>query len=380
MASSGKTCNGVFGLLLLTLFAFNASTAFAQDHKIGIIVPQTGDEKSEGIHTLRAAQLAVKEVNDAGGVNGKKINLIVMDSKSTPEGSLESFRLLIDKEKVEAVIAPIKSAQIIGLIPMIKANKVPTFIGGTAVRLTQDSDRWAFRMRPDDSIVSTAMMKFVKEELKLNKIGILNDTSAFGSGGGNYVAKAAADTGVTVVKRIQFEAKDQQNYKKYLTEMKDAGVDAIVLYMAGAKLVGAFQIAYKEVGRPFKFVGSPANATKLTIETSKDASEGVYAIGDMIYGDTDYAKKFYSAYRAEFKADPDSIYSFSYDSIRLFASALKSNPKNSEQLREAVLATKNTESLLGMINFDSYGNGIHEVNVAEIKGGKPVHIKTVRAK
>ena len=368
---------GILCALMPMTFIIGSSLAIAADEiVIGFQSPDTGADVKESIPMKRALELAVKKVNQKG-INGKKLKVITVDHKSTPPGALESFNQLVT-QKVVAVVGPIKSAQIIAMLPAITTSKTPIFIGGTAVRLTQGSDRWAFRMRPDDSIVAAAMTKFIADDLKKKKIGILNDDSAFGTGGANFVAKGADDNKLGIVKRLQYKTTDRSEFKKIVADFKAAGVEVVVSYNSNAEDTGHLHRAIKEAGNPFQFVGSPSNASKLSLETAKGASEGAYVVGDMTFGQTDLIRNFSSEYKKEFGDDPDSIYSYTYDSILVLAKALETNPKDGEALRNAIFAVKGHDGILGKVAFDQLGNGIQEANVCKIKDGKPELIKAVK--
>ena len=150
---------------------------------------------------VKAIKLALKEINAAGGVNGKKIDLRIIDNQSTNPGALAALQKAVDQEKVLAMIGCLYSTQVFATSDATKNYGIPTMIGATNVNLTRQGNPWLFRVRPDDSVAASAMVKYIKEDTKFTKIGILHDADAFGTGGADLVEKGAKEAGLTVVKR-----------------------------------------------------------------------------------------------------------------------------------------------------------------------------------
>ena len=144
---------------------------------------------------IKAIKLAVKQINEAGGVNGKKIDLVIVDNQSTNPGALAALQKAVEQEKVLALVGSVKSTQILAMSDAIKNYGIPTIIGGTNATLTRQGNPWLFRVRPDDSIAASAMVKYIKENTKFTKVGILHDSDAFGTGGADLVEKGARELG-----------------------------------------------------------------------------------------------------------------------------------------------------------------------------------------
>ena len=206
-----------------------ALPAAAQDLRIGFTPPVTGASAAEGSFQIKAIKLALKEINAAGGVNGKKIDLRQVDNQSSNPGALAALQKAVEQEKVLVLVGSVKSTQILAISDAIKTYGIPTMIGGTNATLTRQGNPWLFRVRPDDSIAAAAMVKYIKEDAKLTKIGILHDTDAFGTGGADLVEKYAKEQGLTVVKREKYTTKDK-DFTAQLLSLKNAGTQIMVVY------------------------------------------------------------------------------------------------------------------------------------------------------
>ena len=246
-------------LLSMVLALAGSGIAMAADEiKIGFTPPLTGDSAAEGALQIKAIKLAVKEINAAGGINGKKINLLMVDNRSTNPGALAALQKAVEQDKVLALVGSVRSTQVLATSDAIKSYGVPTIIGGTNVNLTKQGNPWLFRVRPDDSITAGAMVKYIKEDTKFTKIGILNDTEAFGQGGGDLVEKYTKEYGLTMVKRERFTPKDK-DYTAFLLSLKNAGAQVMVVY-SPAPDTAVVQRQVRQLGSPFKYLGSPSSA------------------------------------------------------------------------------------------------------------------------
>jgi branched-chain amino acid transport system substrate-binding protein len=225
----------------------------------------------------------LKQINAAGGVNGKQINFIMEDNQSTNPGALAALQKAVEQDKVLALVGSVKSTQILAMSDAVKGYGVPMMIGGTNATLTKQGNPWLFRVRPDDSIAAAAMVKYIKEDNKFTKVGILHDTDAFGTGGADLVEQGAKAAGLTVVKREKYTTKDK-DFTAQLLSLKNAGAEIVVLYGTNPEDVAVIQRQYRQLGSPFKYIGSPSSQMKDCLNLAKDASEGILAVADFVPG------------------------------------------------------------------------------------------------
>ena len=242
----------------------------ADDIRIGFTPPITGQHAAAGSLQVKAIKLALKEINAAGGVNGKKIDLRIIDSQSTNPGALAALQKAVDQEKVVALIGCLYSTQVLATSDAIKNYGIPTIIGATNVSITKQGNPWLFRVRPDDSIAAGAMVRYIKENTKLTKIGLLHDADAMGTGGADLVEKGAKEAGLTIVRRekIATAAKD---FTAELLAMKNAGAEILVFY-GHQEATALLQRQVRQLGSPFKFLGSPSAASKDSLNLAKEAA------------------------------------------------------------------------------------------------------------
>jgi branched-chain amino acid transport system substrate-binding protein len=348
----------------------------AQDIRIGFTPPVTGASAAEGAFQIKALKLALKEINSAGGINGKKIDLRQVDNQSSNPGALAALQKAVEQEKALALVGFVKSTQILAASDAIKGYGVPTIVGGTNVTLTQQGNPWLFRVRPDDSIAALAMVKYIKEDAKFTKVGILHDTDAFGAGGADLVEKYAKEQGLTVVKREKYTTKDK-DYTAQLLSLKNGGAQIMVLYAPNPEDAAVVMRQLRQLGSPFKYLGSPSSQHRDALNLARDAAEGIWAVADFVPGASEVNKKYGEAYKKEYNEEYDALSAWTYDGLYILAGAIKKVGEDRAKIREAILATQGYKGVLGTFSFTPNGDGLHEVSVVQIEKGNPKLLKIV---
>jgi branched-chain amino acid transport system substrate-binding protein len=363
---------------LVAVAAIGSGVAVAADPeiKLGFTPPVTGGSAAEGALQLKAIKLALKEINAAGGVNGKKINLIVVDNQSSNPGALTALQKAVEQEKVLALVGSVKSTQILAMSDAVKGYAIPMMIGGTNATLTKQGNPWLFRVRPDDSIAAAAMVKYIKEDSKLTKVGILHDSDAFGTGGADLVEQGAKAAGLTVVKRERYTTKEK-DFTAQLLSLKNAGTQIMVLYGTNPEDVAVIQRQYRQLGSPFKYIGSPSSQMKDALNLSREAANGLLAIADFVPGQSEMNKKYAVDYKKEYNEEYDTTSAWAYDGLNILVAAIKKGGEDRAKIREAILATQGYKGVLGTFSFTPNGDGLSEVSVVEIDKGMPKLLKVV---
>lgn len=349
----------------------SSSSGLPAQVKIGMNTTLTGKAAAEGELAKKAADLAVEEINAKGGIGGKaKIQLLVQDSQSTDQGAVTAFRKSIDSDAVDVFLGPVKSTQVLAMIDQINETKIPTIVGGTNVTLTQKGIKWLFRMRPNDGVAAPAMVRYITEELKLTKVAILHDSDAFGTGGGDLLEKALKDKNLTPVKREKYTGGDK-DFTPQLTNIKTANPEIMCLYATNIADDGVILKQVKQLGLTFKIMGSPSTAQTTVYDLAKEAQDGIYSTVDYVPESTPVARNYFNAYRKKFGVDPDDLSAWAYDAIYVFADGIRAaGSVDKARVRDAIAGIHNDVRVIGTVNFDKLGDGLHSVAVVQMAGGK----------
>lgn len=381
MRNGRRFCSLTLTAVLALGLIVAAAPAGAQEIRLAFTPPITGASAAEGALQIKAIDLALKQINAAGGVNGKKINLVKVDNQSTNPGALAALQKAVEQEKVLALVGSVKSTQILAMSDAIKNYGVPAMIGGTNATLTKQGNPWLFRVRPDDSIAAAAMVKYIKEDTQFTKVGILHDTDAFGTGGADLVEQGAKAVGLTVVKREKYTTKEK-DFTAQLLSIKNSGAQIMVIYGTNPEDVAVIQRQYRQLGSPFKYIGSPSSQMKDCLNLSRDAAEGLIAVADFVPGQSEVNKKYAADYTKEYKEVYDTTSAWTYDGLNILVNAIKKAGEDRAKIREAILATQGYAGVLGTFSFTPNGDGLSEVSVVQIEKGAPklMKIVNVRAK
>ena len=369
-------------LCFLVTAAIGGGLAIAGEQiRIGFTPPITGGSAAEGALQIKALKLALKDINESGGVNGKQIDLIYVDNQSTNPGALAALQRAVEQEKVLALVGVVKSTQILAMSDAVKNYAIPTMIGGTNATLTRQGNPWLFRVRPDDSVAAAAMVKYVKEDTTLTKIGILHDADAFGTGGADLVEKGAKELGLTVVRRDKYTT-GTRDYTAQLLALKGAGAEIMILYGTNPEDVAVIMRQYRQLGSPFKYLGSPSSGNKDALNLAKELAVGLLAVNDFTPG-TPEITKYADAYKKEFGEVYDAANAWSHDGLNILVNAIRKGGEDRAKIREVILATQGYKGVLGTFNFTPNGDGLSAVSICEIQPGnqfKLVKVVNVVAK
>ncbi len=374
-----KRSQRIFMVSLLSIMALaviGGGIAIADEGiRIGFTPTITGTHAAGGALSVKSIKLALKEINDAGGVNGEKIDLRIIDSQSSNPGALAALQKAVEQDHVLALIGCLYSTQVLATSDAIKKYSIPTLMGATNVNLTKQGNPWLFRTRPDDSIAAGGMVKYIKEDTKFTKVGILHDTDAFGTGGADLVEKAAKEAGLTVVKREKYVTAEKE-FTPLILAMKNAGAEVVIFY-GHEEATALFQRQMRQLGSPFKFLGSPSAASKDALNLAKEAAEGIWAVVDFVPGQTEENRRFAEAYKKEYNENYDSLSVWTYDSLKILVNAIKTAGKDRAKIREAILATQGYKGVQGTYSFTPNGDGLSEVSIVQIENGRPKLLKIV---
>jgi branched-chain amino acid transport system substrate-binding protein len=346
--------------------------------RIGMGIPITGAHSSEAPYYVNCVKLAEKQINQAGGINGKKLRVIIIDNQSTNPGALAALNKAVEQDKVLAFIGPVKSTQILAMSDAVKSYGIPMMVGGTNETITKQGNPWLFRCRVSDGIVAAVLVKYIKEE-KLTKIGVIYSNEAFGSGGADAIERNAKLQGLKVVARERFNLGDR-DFTAQLLALKRAGAEVMIPYSVGVNEFARITVEYRQLGSPYKYVGPPAIAMKPVLDLSREESEGLVGFVDSVPGMNATNRRFVEAYRKTYNSEPDTQAPWSYDAVNLLSIAIRKSGGDRAKIRETILATKGYERVLGVYTFTPEGEGLNGGPIAVIKNGKPQLVKMVSVK
>jgi branched-chain amino acid transport system substrate-binding protein len=348
----------------------------AEPLKIGMVTTLTGASAESGRYETQGAKLAAEEVNKAGGVLGRPIELVIEDSQSTNPGGVLAFSKLAGDKDIPGFIGPVFSTQIHAIAPDIQRLGKPVMIGGSDPQLTHMGNPWLFRFRPNDTYSARVIADYGVKTLDKRKWAIVHTTDAFGTSGMKNLVEVLKGMGVEPG-LVQGYTNYSQDFTPVVLAVKQSGADVMGTYMFPPDL-GIFARQLRQLGVNIAWVGSPSTAATTALKLAGPALYGSYAVSDFAADSSPAAKEFASKYEATYKSAPDYLGAWTNDAVHVLALAID-NAKSLEpqKIRDAILSVKDYPGVEGTYNFDPNGDGLHGYNVVKNDNGKIVFIKHI---
>ncbi|UUX97627.1 ABC transporter substrate-binding protein [Aquabacterium sp. J223] len=313
---AGVALAAAAGLPTLTL-------AQAQDLKIGVAEALSGGAAQYGVAIRNGFQLAVDEINAAGGVNGRKISLVVEDEQGKKEEAINVFKKLIFQDQVLMVFGPTLSNSAQAADPIAQAAKTVAFgTSNTADGITSIGD-YVFRNSVTEADVLPETLKMAVKKAGVKKVAVLygNDDVFTKSGYDNF--KRALDDLKIPVTTTETFAKGDVDFKAQLTKIKATNPDALVLSALIAE--GApIMVQARQLGLNVPVIGGNGMNSVRVFDLAKERADNLW-VGSpwSIENQTDANRKFIVAYTSKYKSAPDQFAAQAYDAMYIATQAMK---------------------------------------------------------
>jgi branched-chain amino acid transport system substrate-binding protein len=326
--------------------------------KIGLIASLNGEQQPWGLDSKNGAELAVEEINAAGGIQGKKIELIVEDTGSKPEGGKSATEKLVSEDQVLCVLGEVASGITLPAAQVCQENGVPIIaIGATRVDVTQQGGA-TFRVCYTDDFQGAAMAKYAYEDLKLRKVAILTDRKLpYSTGLSDVFTRAFQALGGEIVAEEKYES-GNIDFKAQLTNIKDKNPDG--LFCSGYFTeVGPIARQRQSLGLNVPMLGGDGWDSKDLLDSGGEGIiGGFFANHYHISESRPEVASFVANYKKKYGSDAGTaMAALSYDAANVCFEALK-NAKalDSKSLIEAIQAIKDFKGVSGNITIGADGN------------------------
>jgi len=365
---------------LIPILAAAALSASAEDPiRIGEYACLTGKEASLGTSSHQGTILAVDHVNEAGGVLGRKLELVTEDTQSKPGESSTSVRKLIARDHVVAVLGEVASSRSLEAAPVCQAAEIPMISPGSTNPKVTETGNYIFRVCFIDPFQGPVLAKFALTRLKSKRLAIFSSsTSAYSVGLAKFFKQAFIDGGGEVVAEPKY-AEGDKDFKGQLTAIRAAGVDAVFspgYYNEGALIVKQA----RELGITVPVFGGDSWEAQSLIDLGGDAVEGAYLCSHYSPEDpSPRVQDFVAAYRQRFGgATPDSNASLGYDSVLVLADAIRrAGTTEHRALRDAIASTKDFDAVTGRITINEKRDASKNAVIIQVRNGRFQFVESV---
>lgn len=341
--------------------------------KIGHFASLTGSEATFGQQVDNGIKLAVDEINAAGGINGRKVELITEDTQSLTQPSINAAEKLIGKDNVVCLLGEVASSRSLAAADVAQRAKVPMLSpASTNAKVTQKGE-YIFRICFIDPFQGAVIARFVAENLKATKVAVLRDQGSDYSVGlaDGFAAKFKA-LGGEIIAEQSYQGTDK-DFRAMLTSIKASNPQAIVIpgYYTSVGLIAS---QARELGITVPLIGGDGwDSPELATGSAKSALEGCYFTNHYAFDDTaKVVRDFNAKYQAKYAEIPGAMSALGYDAMNIVARVIKDSGGKSdpETIRAGLAALKAYPGVTGSITINPDRNASKSVVVIQIKDGK----------
>jgi branched-chain amino acid transport system substrate-binding protein len=366
--------------LLAALLAASAA-ATAQEIKIGGLLETSGFIASLGQPGLEGAQLAIDQLNAAGGINGRKIAFINVNSESDNTKTVSGAKRLMEQDKVVAIVGPMSSGSAFAVADTMERAKVPMIANGASrgIVLPPEQKRFMFLAPLTDVVVQSVMLKDMQAK-GIKRIAIINSDVAFGTSGRDSLEKAAAGYGIAIVAKETFGNADT-DMTPQLTKIRGTDAEATVLWATGPGLAITTK-NHRALGiKTPLYLAHSANDFNF-LRLAGDAANGVLLPSSKIYvtdalPDSDPQKKvvakFVADYTQKYGKPPATFAGNGYDATMMLADAIRRGGTDPAKIRDAIETTKDYVGVTAVYAYgpnDHFGTKPESVVMLTVRDGK----------
>lgn len=377
------TLTAALGGLVLTGAALAQTTQGITKNEIllGSITDLSGPIASVGVNTRDGMMMRIDEINAAGGINGRKIRMLVEDNGYDPKRSVLAAQKLVTSDKVFAIVGHAGTANNVATMPILFENNVINFMpmsGGRAMFDPPHPLKVALLQPNPDAI--DAGVRYLMKKKGHTKVCVLYQDDEYGQEILRAVEATLKSTNTPMTERVSYK-RGATDFSSQIAKLKGAGCTLVALGTVVRETVGAMAEAQKNDFKP-DFVGVEALYQTTTHQLGGKATEGLYAIHGMNNPYADDSSKvvrdWVVAYKAKYNMDPTIVSVYGYSFIDIFAAAaLKAGPNLTTESLINAMENNVFPSKLGGPDFKltkTMRLGTNQVSVAQIQNGRWVQV------
>jgi len=358
--------------VLLVILAFvvallPACSATSNTIAIGTIMPISGPVSTYGIQSRDASQMAIDEINAAGGVLGKKLQLYVEDDEATPEKTVNAFTKLVTQHKIVALVGGLTSPCTLAIIADAQKRKVVLVTPSSTNDTVTDAGNFIFRACYNDSFQGQVMAKFAYQNLGAKTAAIIFDnTNDYSKGLKDSFTAAFTALGGTLVDTESY-AKGDTDFNAQLTKIASNKPDVLFVpdYYSTVSLVAK---QARTAGITVPMLG--ADGWDEIANNAGDEVDGCYYSNHYSPDANDQqVKDFVAAYKAKYNAEPNALAALAYDATYMIADAIKLAGSTDPDAIQAAMMKTNKKFVTGQISFNEKRNPVKSAVILELVKG-----------
>jgi branched-chain amino acid transport system substrate-binding protein len=364
---------GMACLLLTACAPANLSGTDDDTIKIGFLGPLTGDVAAIGNDILDGVKWVVEETNAKGGVNGKKVELVVEDGRCTGSEAASAARKLVDVDKVTAIVGGLCSGETLAAAPIVEMAQVVALSPGSSSPDVTTAGDFVFRNYPSDALKTTAMTKYFREK-GYGKIAMISENTDFSQAFRKSLKEKMGAEAVVFDEVVEPGTKD---FRSLMSRLAGADFDVFFMNPNSDSAIAIMLQQYREQGMTKDTITHDVGESLNIAQIAGDAANGLKLINVPAAGE---GGRFEADYRAKF-GDPQASITwaaYGYDAAGILLGAMRSGAANGAAIRDALYALPSYDGIVGTIRFDRNGDVIGiPYALKEFQNGKIVTIDSI---
>jgi branched-chain amino acid transport system substrate-binding protein len=353
--------------------ALFATSAFSQAIKIAGIYELSGGGASAGTQFKNGVELAVKEINAAGGILGRKIDHTASDTQTNP-GVAKGLATKAVDDGVVAVFGPVFSGSIMVSMAETRRAEIPNFTGGEAASITTQGNPYIFRTSFTQATAMPKVARYIANDLKAKSVAVMFVNNDFGKGGRDAIIKALESYGSKVTADISTDA-SQVDFSAAVLKAKQSNADALFVYLNEEESARALRELRKQ-GFSKPIVGETTLTGQKVIDLAGEAANGAVAhVGLTADAPGALMKKYKEAYMRDYKAGSDHNGIKGYTGVYVLKAAIEKAGKVDAKaiataLKGLEIKAAKEPGVLMDVSFDNNGDLDRESFMVEVRNGK----------
>ncbi|MDR8763733.1 ABC transporter substrate-binding protein [Burkholderia multivorans] len=347
--------------------------------KIGIVAPMSGANSRYGAFALKGAQLAANEINAAGGVLGRKIEIVSGDSQCAPAEGVSATQRLIRFDKVAMIIGDVCSSVTLAMQPVVESTQTILMNAASSnpeitYRAGVGGYKWTFRNYPTDELRAAIALQYASQKKHYEKYAVLSVDSDYGRGAIAFTKKYLSRYNASILSEDYYK-ETETDFRPVLTKIKYSGAQAIIMYgQADTAPIVARQMLEMGLAGKVHLVGNAEFANPKTIAAAPAVLNGAVEVAAWLpEWQSPRSLAFVKDYQIAYDGEMPSIQAYSpWESLHLLARAVQeAGSLNNEAVRQAIAKIK-YKSVMGEVTFDDHQQAVLPMVLIEDENGKPV--------
>ena len=353
--------------------AADADATYEGTIKIGVVGPFSGSSAMVGDTEKKGVELAAKQINENGGINGMTIELIEEDDQQDPKTAVSAINKLVSSDEVVAAVGTVNSSCTLAMMDVTENNEIPLVTPiSSGVAITDPSNSYIVRLQASDKLQAKAITEYAINDRGYKNIAVMYQNDDFGAGGKDVVVETLKDAGIEPLAVEAFDS-SATDMSAQLLKIKDLNPEAIIMWtMYGCGATIAKQC--DQLGIDCDLMGGGGLTNAKLYELGGESTVGILNT-QTFFPDKEKASEtagaFIDAYEAEYGETPDSNAAMSYDAMMVLAEGLKAATPDlkADDIMAGMKAVKDMPLATGTITIDENGDANRDILIIRLCEG-----------